>query len=107
MFSIFQLIITNATRENATKLLNRPKSTFFEPVNKTFHKTHHKHETYQNMIEVDLDVDYTPPTSRWQKTLNFIRGPIFYQQEKEFKQKNNEPWSSIIINMSKVRQCIY
>ena len=86
MFSIFQLIITNATRENATKLLNRPKSTFFEPVNKTFHKTHHKHQTYQNMIEVDLDVDYTPPPSRWQKTLNFIRGPIFYQQEKELKQ---------------------
>ena len=55
MFSIFQLIITNATRENATKLLNRPKSTFFEPVNKTYHKT------YQNMIEVDLDLDYTPP----------------------------------------------
>ena len=87
MFSIFQLIITNATRENATKLLNRPKSTFFEPVNKTFHKTHHKHQTYQNMIEVDLDVDYTPPPPVGKRHSILLEGQYFISKRKNSNKK--------------------
>ena len=67
MFSIFQLIITNATRENATKLF--------------------KHQTYQNMIEVDLDVDYTPPPPVGKRHSILLEGQYFISKRKNSNKK--------------------